>query len=184
MNIADAQQDMRHAYYGGAVGLIASATVWLTAAGVARLGSPGHAIVALLVGGMLIHPASMLLAKTLGRPGAHTRGNPLAAFALEGTVFFLLGITLAYALSWYRVEWFFSAMLVLIGGRYLTFSTLYGLRVYWACGALLAAAGMLSAAMQARAWTAALSGALLEYAFAAVVVFIVQRRMVPARRAG
>lgn len=28
MNLYDAQQDMRHAYYGGAIGMLVSAAVW------------------------------------------------------------------------------------------------------------------------------------------------------------
>jgi ABC-type xylose transport system permease subunit len=185
MEITTAQEDMRHAYYSGAAGILVSATVWFVAGGVARLDSPSRAVWALLVGGMLIHPAAVLLAKALGRPGTHTPGNPLAGLALEGTVFFLLAIVPAYALSRYHIEWFFPAMLLLIGGRYLTFSTLYGLRAYWAGGSLLAAAGMLTAYSQAPAWVAALAGALIEYVFAAVVVATVRRgRPASARRAG
>jgi hypothetical protein len=185
MNFADAQADMRHAYYGGAAGLLASATVWLVASGVARLDSPERAVWALLLGGMLIHPAAVLLAKALGRPGSHTPGNPLAPLALEGTVFFLLAIPAAYALSRFRLAWFFPAMLLLIGGRYLTFSTLYGRRLFWVCGSLLAAAGMLLAVSRAPSWVVALVGALIEYLFAAVVVLSMRRPgSAPARGAG
>lgn len=169
MNITEAQKDMHYAYYGGATGLLASATAWLVAGVFAAVSSPGTAVLALLVGGMLIHPASVLLAKALGRPGSHATGNPLGALALEGTFFLLLAIPLAYAISWYRVEWFFPAMLLLVGGRYLTFATLYGMRLYWACGAALALVGFLVVFSKAPALVGAFAGALVEYVFAAVV---------------
>jgi hypothetical protein len=87
-----------------------------------------------------------------GRSGAHTPGNPLAALTLEVTFFFVFAIPLAYAVSRYRAEWFFPAMLLLIGGRYLTFATLYGMRVYWACGATLALVRFLLVVVKAPAW--------------------------------
>lgn len=175
MNIADAQHDMRHAFFGGATGVLASSVVWFAAGVFATVSAPGNAVWALLVGGMLIHPAAVLLAKAFGRPGTHTPGNPLAALALEGTFFFLLAIPLAYTLSRARVEWFFPAMLLLIGGRYLTFATLYGMRVYWACGATLALAGFLVVAVEAPVQVGAFAGALVELAFAAVVLVSVRR---------
>jgi hypothetical protein len=37
-----------------------------------------------------------------------------------------------------NLSWFFPAMLMVIGGRYLSFAVVYGLRTYWALGASLA----------------------------------------------
>jgi hypothetical protein len=175
MNIADAQRDMRFAYLGGAPGLLASSAVWFIAGLVALANSPRNAILALFIGGMFIHPVAVMLSKALGRPGTHTRGNPLGRLALEGTFLLLLGLPLAYAVALSRVEWFFPAMLLVIGGRYLTFSTLYGLRLYWACGALLVAAGFALAWAKAPLVFGAFTGAAIELAFAAVVFAIARR---------
>lgn len=60
-------------------------------------------------------------------------------------------------------------MLLLIGGRYLTFRTLYGLRVYWVLGASLGVAGLLLAVLLVRPSWAAFTGAGIELAFAAVL---------------
>ena len=58
----------------------------------------------------------------------------------------------------------------MIGGRYLTFDLLYGLRLYWAVGLTLAAAGcVLGMAAVAPAW-AGFSGAGIEAIFAIVVL--------------
>ncbi len=175
MTFADAQQDMRRAYFGGATGIVASATVWFMAGVIATVSTPDRAVWALLLGGVLIHPIAVLLSKAIGRSGTHTAGNPLAPLAREGTVFFLLGIPLAYAVSRYRIEWFFPAMLLLIGGRYLTFSTLYGMRVYWACGATLVMAAYLVVATGASIAAGAFAGAAVELLFAAAVVVLVRR---------
>jgi hypothetical protein len=169
MEITKAQADMRYGYFGGATGLLASATVWSVAAAVAFASSPGRAVWTLVVGGMMIHPAAMLLAKALGRPGTHTPGNPLAPLALEGTAFFLLAIPLALGLTKVQPAWFFPAMLLLIGGRYLTFATLYGRRAFWACGALLAGAGVLAWMSGSPAWMTALAGAAIEATFTVVM---------------
>ena len=146
MHIADAQQDMRFGYLGGAPGLLASALAWLAAGLAPRGGSARHAVLALFVGGMLIHPAAVLLARVLGRPGAHAPSNPLGRLALETTGLLLCGLAIAYGVALVRPVWFFPAVLLMIGGRYLTFATLYGLRLYWGCGAALALAGWAVAA--------------------------------------
>ncbi len=173
--VSAAQADMRHAYLGGAAGVFVSALAWLAAGIVALDSTPSRAVLTLLVGGMLIHPLSVLLAKAMGRPGVHTKGNPLGALALEGTVWMLLGIALAYGISLWRSELFFPAMLLVIGGRYLTFASVYGMRVYWLCGAALAATGLLLGANLAPMAAGAFAGSAIEGAFG-LAFYLMQRR--------
>jgi len=169
MTVTEAQQDMRRAYYSGAPGVAASATVWLAAGLTAVLYGSQAAVLALLGGGMLIHPMAVALSKVLGRSGSHNRENPLGPLALEGTVWLLLTLAVAYALSLYRVDWFFPALLLMIGGRYLTFQTLYGIRAYWLGGVVLAAAGVALAVVGVPVYVGAFTGAVVEGAVAAVV---------------
>jgi hypothetical protein len=164
-----AQADMRRAFAGGAVGVFASACVWIASAIVSVAATPRLAVLSLLLGGMFIHPLAIGLARLLGRSGAIAKGNPLARLALEGTVWMLLAIPLAFALSLQRTEWFFIAMMLTIGGRYLTFATLYGMRIYWACGAVLAAAAVALATSRADSTVAAFAGGLIELIFAAII---------------
>ena len=168
MPIEHAQADMRHGYYGGAAGVAMSALAWLVAAGAAWL-RPEAAIVTLFVGGMLIHPGAVLLSRLLGRPGTHQRGNPLARLAVESTVCLLLGTAVAFLAAMQRPEWFFIAMALTIGGRYFTFATLYGVNIYWACGATLAIGAFALAALHAPMFSIALTIGLLEAACAAVL---------------
>jgi hypothetical protein len=167
--LAHAQADMRSGYYDGAPGVLMSGLVWLVSGIVAIFVSPGSAVLALLFGGALIHPLSVLAAKVLGRSGAHGKGNPLGRLAIEGTVWFLAGIAIAYALQVLRLEWFFPAMLLLIGGRYLTFQSLYGLRIYWIIGATLCIAGLALGLARASVPVSALVGSAMELIFATLV---------------
>ena len=166
---AQAQFDMRQGYFCGAPGILVSGLVWLAAALVAVFVSERASVLALLAGGVVIHPVSVLVAKLLGRSGKHTPGNPLGSLAIEGTFWLLAGIVIAYGMHALRLEWFFPAMLLLIGGRYLTFQTLYGLRVYWICGAALCVVGLALALLRAPAPISAFTGAVIELGFAAFV---------------
>ena len=165
LSIADAQRDMREAYYGGATGAVSSATAWLIAAIVATRVDATAGMWTLIFGGMLIFPVSVLLDRLLGRSGDHSKDNPLAPLAWEGTIWMLLTIPLAIGASYYKEEWFFPAMLLIIAGRYLTFATLFGMKIYWAFGATLAVAAIPLVVFEAPAAAGALAGASIEYIY-------------------
>ena len=167
-----AQADMRFGYYSGAPGIFASAAAWLTAAVVALQVSPKQAVWVLFAGGVLIHPVSVLLAKMLGRPGKHEPGNPLAALAFATTFWLIFSLPLAYGVSILRIEWFFPAMLLVIGGRYLTFGSLFGMRIYWALGLTLAITGYFLGRAGAPPAVSAFIGAAIEAAFAVTVLVL------------
>lgn len=175
--IAGAQREMRSAYYGGAPGMLTSAIVWLTSGIVSVVMSPDRAVWALFIGGMLIHPASRLLLKALGRSGKHHPGNPLGSLALATTLWMILVLPLAYGVSRLRIEWFFPAMLFIIGGRYLTFSTLFGTRIYWFCGAVLALTGLVLARANASPGFVAFAGSAIEAGFADAIFVTTQREI-------
>ena len=166
---SDAQADMRAGYLHGAPGVAASSAAWLVSAGVAASGSPSTAVWTLLVTGAFIHPVGVLITKALGSSGAHKVGNPLARLAMESTLWMLAGIAIAVGISVIRIEWFFPAMLLIIGGRYLTFQTVYGLRAFWVLGATLCAVGISLALVRAPVTVSALAGGLIEAAFACLI---------------
>jgi hypothetical protein len=177
--IQQAQADMRQGYLSGAPGVLVSGLVWLSAGLVAALHAPRTAVLVLLLGGAAIFPLALALTKVLGASGKHASGNPLGGLAAEGTFWMLAGCAIAYGMHVVRIEWFFPTMLLVIGGRYLTFHTLYGLRVYWACGAVLCVAGVALALARAPAATSALAGAVIEIIFA-MIIFIQARRSAAA----
>jgi hypothetical protein len=170
LTIEAAQRDMRDAYLGGAPGMFVSGTVWAVAGLVCLWRSPQDAVWTLYAGGVLIHPLSVLLTRLLGRSGRHASGNPLGMLAFATTIWMILMLFLVYGIALWRIELFFPAMLFVIGGRYLTFSMLFGTRLFWVCGAALAAAGYGLAALHAAPIAGAFAGAAIEIVFGAVVL--------------
>lgn len=169
LTIADAQYDMRYSYAGGAPGMLASAMAWCTAGVVALNGTPNQAIATLFVGGMMIHPVGVLLTKLLRRPGAHTKGNPCGVLAMESTILMIMCFPLAYGASLAHTAWFFPAMMMIIGGRFLLFATMYGMKVYWVVGATLGIAGYLLHKAGAPFAMGAFTGCTIEGTFALVI---------------
>lgn len=155
--------------------MFASALAWLVAGVVANQDSASSAVLALFAGGMLIHPVGVLLCKALGRSGKHANTNPLGALALESTGWLILCLPITYAVSQFNVKWFFPAMLLVIGGRYFTFRTLFGLRIYWTVGAVLAVAGYFLAVSKSQPHVAAFAGAAMEAAFAMAIFVRAER---------
>jgi len=175
LNIADAQRDMRSGYYGGAPGVLASSIAWLVAGAVAMTVSPVAAVWALFIGGMFIFPVGVLIAKILGRTGTHSRGNPLGTLAMETTVLLMVCLPLAFVVALYNVEWFFPAMLFVIGGRYFIFATAYGSRLFWALGGTLVVAGFGLVALRLPVEAGAFAGGLIELVFAAGLFVVAVR---------
>ena len=157
-----AQNDMKHAYYGGGPGMLVSGLVWLLAGIAGIMVSVKASVLTLFFGGMLIFPLGMLMAKMLKRSGQHKKGNPLAQLAMESTVLLFIGLFIAFVVLRIQAEWFFPIMLLTIGGRYLLFQTLYGLRFYWLIGGLLLLAGGLGLVYQVPFITGAFVGAGIE----------------------
>lgn len=168
MTIDAAQSDMRRGYYSGATGILASAVAWAASAGTALAHSPERAIWVLLVAGMFIHPVGLLLCRLLGASGAHTKGNPFGLLAGASTFWLIFSLPIAYVVGLSNATWFFAAMLLTIGGRYLVFGTVYGMRLYWALGLVLASAGVALVLLRASPVLAAAAGAGIEFAVAAV----------------
>ncbi|WP_293298042.1 DUF7010 family protein [Allomuricauda sp.] len=162
-----AQSDLRKGYGYGALGVLSSGLVWLVSGSVAFLVNGQTAVWTLFFGGMLIHPLGLLLARLTGVPGKHSNQNALGKLAMEGTFFMLMCIPLALLLSLQEHAWFFQGMLLIIGGRYLTFTTLYGIKIYWILGGLLGATAFGLFFLNASPGLSALSGAVVELAFGA-----------------
>ena len=173
--IGQAQTDMCRAYANGSVGIIVSGFIWLLSAFVTYQYSAKHAIWTLLIGGMFIAPVSALLSKALGLTGKHTKGNPLGNLAMEGTIFMIMCLPLAFGLSFQQSEFFFQAMLMIIGGRYLTFASIYGSKIYWILGAFLGAAAYIMFRFKVQSFGSALTGSLIEITFG-LLLFITFRK--------
>jgi len=121
MNFKAAQEDMRKAYFGGGPGAWASGIVWLSAGIMALISSQQTSVLVFFFG----------------------KGNPLAKLALESTFLIFIGLFIAYATLQTHPRWFYAIMVMIIGGRYLVFTSIYGMRIYWIFGAILVMVGVI-----------------------------------------
>lgn len=175
MDIGAAQSEFRRGYMSGAPGVLASALAWFAAAFTAWRAAPEQSVWVLFIGGMLIYPAGLVIAKVLGASASASKGNPLTALAMATTFWLIFTLPLAYVVSVQRIELFFPAMLLIIGGRYLTFGTLYGMRAFWALGLALAGAAFVLAWLKAPVAIGAVTGAAIEL-IAALALFVLHAR--------
>lgn len=179
LNILDLQRDMRDSYYWGATGVLTSALVWCCAGFVSLMVSATSAVWALFIGGALIHPISVMMDKLLGRRGKHDPKNPLGPLAIASTLWLIFCLPIAYVVSTVNLSWFFPSMLVVIGGRYLTFAVVFGLKVYWVLGGSLAAAAYLLVKSGASPTLGAFTGSVIEFMFS-VILFLMAIRANPS----
>lgn len=168
---------MRRGYCSGGAGVLASAIAGSCAAGTALFASPQRAMWVLLIGGLLIFPASVLICRVLGTRGRHTKGNPRGQLAGASTFWLVFCILVALVLGLLKVQWFFPAMLLIIGGRYLSFATIYGMGLYWGLGLVLAASGIAYGGLVPSPFSvpfaaSSLTGAVIEILFAVACLIL------------
>lgn len=170
-DIKEAQAQMRKYHAGGATGVLVSGVVWLLCAIASTLYPPKQTMWVLLIGGALIHPVSIFLGKLMGIKEKKPSGNLMAQLAMEGTLFMLFCIPLAYALASQQVPWFYLGMMLIIGGRYLTFGTIYGNKMYWLLGFTLALACFILFQNSTSVLVIALTTGIIEICFGFVILF-------------
>lgn len=124
---------MRAGWLGGAPGVLLSGLAWLVADAVWYIAGPVIAFLALCVGGMLIVPLSMLIARLFRAP-APAKDNPLNRLGFEVTVPLFAGLLIAFTLLQWSADFAFAAFAIVIGARYFSFATLYRDRTYWLLG--------------------------------------------------
>jgi len=163
MQIEDAQREVRQAYMGGSVGQLVSAGIWLGSAALATWGSRTVGMIALIVGGMFIFPLTRLVLAMLKSPAAMSRDNPFNALAMQVAFTVPVAIPLVLAASHGQAGWFYPGFMIVVGGHYLPFVTLYGLRQFAVLAVALIAGGWLlpTVAPQAFALGGWIGGGLL-----------------------
>ncbi|MEM7111197.1 MAG: hypothetical protein AAF614_02105 [Chloroflexota bacterium] len=174
MNIKDAQNDMKLAYFGGGPGMLSSGLVWICAGFAGLFFSVQTSVFTLFIGGMFIHPLGIAISKLLKRSGKHSTNNLLGTLALETTFLLFIGLFIAFTVVQIKVELFFPTMLLIIGGRYLSFNSLYGNRLYWFFGGFLVLAGVLCIIFDAPFVTGAFFGGGIEIIGGIVIMLLLQ----------
>ncbi|UTA46868.1 hypothetical protein L1F30_11920 [Simiduia sp. 21SJ11W-1] len=168
MDIQLAQADMRKAYDEGRPGVLVSGLVWALAAGASLVANPQQVVWLFFICGALIHPLAVLIAKLMGATGSAEKANPLQGLALASTAWLIFSLPLAYGIFMLEPLWFFPALMLIIGGRYLVFATLYGIKSYWVLGLALAGSAYPLAVAGASFTQGAALGAVIEISYALV----------------
>ncbi len=136
MTVSQAQSEVRSAFLGGSIGQLVTGAIWLLSAALATFVSQQAGILALVLGGMLIFPLTLLALKLAGQPGALSRENPLNALPLQSVFAMVAMYPLIYAAARYNLNWFYPAFMIVVGAHYISFIFLYGM---WHYGVLAAA---------------------------------------------
>ena len=153
MKIADAQEETRTRFVGGFYGQLVSGVLWLASASLAVWSSPRAAIVTLVVGGVFIFPLTELLVRLGGERAMLSPTNSLRHLGMQVAFVLPLSMPLLLPVSLYRLNWFYPALMILLGAHYLPFVTLYGMRMFAALAALLVGGGVVIAMY----WTSSFS---------------------------
>ncbi len=145
MQITDAQRETGVRYVGGFYGQLVSGLLWLLSAALAVWVSPRAAITALVVDGFFIFPPTELLVRASGRKVPLSADNLLRGLSMQVAFVLPLSMPLLLPVCLYRPALFYPALMILLGAHYLPFVFLYGMRMFWALGALLVGAGVVIA---------------------------------------
>jgi hypothetical protein len=145
MDISDAQREMRTRFAGGFYGQLVSGALWLVSASLATWSTPRTAITTLVVGGFFIFPATELLIRVAGGRSPLSAENALRYLGMQVAFVLPLSMPLLLPVGLYRLNWFYPAMMVLLGAHYIPFVFLYGMRMFAVMAALVLGGGMVIA---------------------------------------
>jgi hypothetical protein len=145
MEISEAQKEMRTRFAGGFYGQLVSGFLWLASASAAASTSPRAGITTLIFGGILIFPLTELLVRVGGVKKWISADNSLHELGMQVAFVLPASMPLLIPVSLYRLNWFYPAMMVLLGAHYLPFMFLYGMRLFAVLAVLLIGGGILIA---------------------------------------
>jgi hypothetical protein len=145
MLVQDAQREVRTVFVGGFWGQLVVSAIWVASAAFAVWVTPRAAIFAIVLGGFFIFPITQLMLRLSGRRASLSSGNPLGylgmqiAFTLPFSMFLLVPVTA------FRLNWFYPALMILVGAHYIPFTFLYGMRMFIPLSAILIGGGVVIA---------------------------------------
>jgi hypothetical protein len=130
MDIQDAQREVRFVYIGGFWGQLVASVIWLVAATLGTWVSPRASILTVVIGGFFIFPLTQMLLRLSGRRASVSRENPFNSLGVQIAFVLPFSMLLLVPVGLYRLNWFFPALMVLVGAHYLPFASLYGMRIF------------------------------------------------------
>jgi hypothetical protein len=142
MLVQDAQREVRTVFVGGFWGQLVSSIIWLASAGAATWVSPKAGIWTVVAGGFFIFPLTQLLLRLSGGRASLPRENPLNMLGMQIAFTVPVSMLLLAPVTAFRLNWFYPALMVLVGAHYLPFTFLYGMRIFIPLSAALAGSGV------------------------------------------
>lgn len=145
MDIEDAQREVRSVYIGGFWGQLVTSVIWLVSATLGTWATPKASILTVVIGGFFIFPLTQTLLRLSGRRASVSRENPFNSLGMQVAFVLPFSMLLLVPVGLYSLNWFFPALMVLVGAHYLPFATLYGMRIFLLLSGILVAAGVVIA---------------------------------------
>src|SRR5438270_1905378 len=136
---------MRSVYIGGFWGQLVSSVIWLVSATLGTWVTPKASILTVVIGGFFIFPLTQMLLRLSGRRASVSRENSFNSLGMQVAFVLPFSMLLLVPVGLYRLNWFFPALMVLVGAHYLPFATLYGMRMFLFLAGILVAVGVMVA---------------------------------------
>src|SRR5690242_9111605 len=145
MEIQDAQREVRSVYIGGFWGQLVSSIIWLASAAVGTWVSPKASILTAVISGFFIFPLTQMMLRLSGRPARVSKENSFHFLGMQVAFVLPFSMLLLVPVGLYHLNWFFPALMILLGAHYLPFATLFGMRMFLFLAGILLAAGIVVA---------------------------------------
>jgi len=145
MDIQDAQREVRSVYIGGFWGQLVSSVIWLVSAMLGTWVTPKASILTLVIGGFFVFPLTQMLLRLSGRRTSVNKENPFNSLGMQTAFVLPFSMLLLVPVGLYNLNWFFPALMVLLGAHYLPFATLYGMRMFLYLAGILIGLGVVIA---------------------------------------
>lgn len=162
MDIEDAQREIRSGAIGGFWGQLLYSVLYFVSAALGTWSTPRASILTAVVGGIFVFPLMQMLLRLEGRP-APSRENPFYWLCMQIAFVLPFSMLLLWPVGLYRLNWFYPALMILVGAHYLPFATSFGMRMFLFLAGILMAEGVVIALYLSRMFSlgAWVSGATL-----------------------
>src|SRR5271154_756407 len=145
MDIQDAQREVRSVYIGGFWGQLVSSVIWLASAALGTWVSPKASILTAIIAGFFIFPLTLMLLRLSRGRASLSKENTFNSLGMQVALVLPFSMLLLVPVGFYNLNWFFPALMVLLGAHYLPFATLYGMRMFLVLAGILMASGLVIA---------------------------------------
>lgn len=145
MDIRDAQRESRSVFIGGFWGQLVTSVIWLLSAALGTWVSPKASILTAVIVGFFIFPLTQMMLRLSGRRASLSKENPFNSLGMQVAFVLPFSMFLLVPVGLYNLNWFFPALLILVGAHYLPFATLYGMRMFLFLAGVLIGEGLVIA---------------------------------------